>query len=68
MSFISDDGGQTYNRCHCEYFCEIGGWPSVFMFSQFGATLKSAASTSGEAKVIQNSSISWTQKVDSIMR
>jgi alpha 1,2-mannosyltransferase len=22
LAFISDDGGQTYNRCHCEYICE----------------------------------------------
>lgn len=21
MQFISDDGGNTYNRCHCKYPC-----------------------------------------------
>lgn len=31
MSFLSDDGGETYNRCHCEYICEIDGRPRVLM-------------------------------------
>ena len=23
MGFISDNGGQTYNRCHCQYLSQI---------------------------------------------
>lgn len=30
LSFLSDDGGETYNRCHCEFFLQLGSnWKSI---------------------------------------
>jgi len=50
MGFLSDDGGITYNRCHCTFH----GTRSAPLFradcAQSGAISKSRISTSGAAK------------------
>ena len=50
MNFLSDDGGLTYNRCHCTFL----GTRSAPAFhadsAQSGAISKSRISISGAAK------------------
>lgn len=40
MQFLSDDNGNTYNRCHCTYYaplcvCMISHWNSTSVWSNF---------------------------------
>lgn len=55
MQFLSDDGGETYNRCHCGSLSRPGFTKPFtdrvfFFFGQSGPTLKSATSTFGAEK------------------
>lgn len=62
MRFLSDNGGETYNLCHCaRLISSLMGlyWLTRSLSFQSGATSKSPTWTSGGAKRIQNSSTTW---------
>ncbi len=46
LRFISDDGGLTFNRCHCMFYLPLLSLLPTDR-AQFGAILRSQISTSG---------------------
>ncbi|KAF7313799.1 Glycosyltransferase family 15 protein [Mycena chlorophos] len=62
MSYLSDDGGETYNLCHCECFLlHLGSCRLNPALS--GQISKSRTWISGEAKHTKHSSSSWKPRV-----
>jgi len=47
LGFISDDGGTTYNRCHCMFVLSSSGIPSPPDCTQSGAISRLQISTFG---------------------
>ena len=66
MNFLSDNGGETFNLCHCA-FHTLAFLP-IAHITQSGATLKSPISTSGVVPRILPSSISSNRVAVSTMR
>ena len=69
MEFLSDDGGLTYNRCHCKLTPVVFpvNTPHDTPLPQSGATLRLAISTSGAARRTASSSRTSTPRVGSTM-
>lgn len=70
MQFLSDDGGESYNLCHCKLLRSLLSPLSPVWRSrrQSGATLKSEILTSGGVKHILNSLTTSMNRADFIMR
>ena len=66
MNFLSDNGGETFNLCHCA-FHTLAFLP-IAHITQSGATLKSPISTFGVVPRILPSSISSNRVAVSTMR
>ncbi|KAL0946882.1 hypothetical protein HGRIS_013048 [Hohenbuehelia grisea] len=69
MDFLSDNGGETYNLCHCAPDLSVTSkyvlTPLPLLCWQTGATLKFRTWTSGEAKPTKSFSISWNPRAGS---
>ena len=74
LGFISDDGGNTYNRCHCKpspppYHIRVKVYETTNTWnSQFGVTSKLVTSTFGVAKRTANTLSSLIRRVASTTR
>lgn len=67
MKFLSDDGGESYNKCHCTSFLSFRP-SSLQADEQSGQISKSETLTSGVLKPTWTSSTSSTKRVDSTTR
>jgi hypothetical protein len=68
MDFLSDNGGQTYNLCHCELTKLLFTANNTDTMFQIGAISRSQIWSSGEVRPILNSLTSWNPKAVSTMR
>lgn len=69
MKFVSNDGGSSYNLCHCATNVSSHFTTATDALSlQFGATLRSPTWISGAVKHTQNSSNTSTRRVASTTR
>ena len=71
MGFISDDGGEDYNLCHCKsstHFYSPSDHSLTLVTAQSGPTSKSPIWTSGAPQRIPRMLTTWKLRVVSTMR
>ena len=72
MKFLSDNGGNTYNMCHCEWTKSCSAWAGVDhhgrLHMQFGVTSRSRTWNSGGARRTASSSTTSSRRAGSTTR
>ena len=72
MKFLSDNGGNTYNMCHCEWTKSCSEWAGINRHGQshvqFGVTSRSQTWNSGGARRTASSSTTSSRRAGSTTR